>query len=203
MLQKQMRGSAGPSGLNALAWRRMCCVFKEQSDNLCHSLTLLARRMCTQFIHPSILAPFLACRLVALYKNPGIRPISICEVARRIISKAILFVIKGDIQEAAGSRQLYGSQIAGIEAAVHSVRCLFESDKTEVILLVDASNAFNCLNRTMALMNIHTICPSFLTVLTNIYHESTELFLGANTLFSQEGTRQGDPLAMPFYTLAT
>ena len=105
---KQTNGSAGPSGLNAHAWRRMCCSFKEASDGLCHSLALLARRLCTQFIHPSILAPLLACRLVALDKNPGVRPIGVCEVAQRIISKAILFVIKGDIQDAAGSRQLCG-----------------------------------------------------------------------------------------------
>ena len=165
---KQTKGSAGPSGLNGHAWRRMCCSFKDASNDLCHSLALLARRLCTEFIHPSILAPLLACRLVALDKNPGIRPIGVCEVARRIISKAILFVIKSDIQEAAGSRQLCGGQIAGIEAAVHSVRNLFENDKTEAILLVDASNAFNSLNRSTALMNIRTVCPAFSTVLTNI-----------------------------------
>ena len=181
----------------------MCCSFKEASDGLCHSLALLARRLCTQFIHPSILAPLLACRLVALDKNPGVRPIGVCEVARRIISKAILFVIKGDIQDSAGSRQLCGGQIAGIKAAVHSVRKLFENDTTEAILLVDASNAFNSLNRANALMNIRTVCPAFSTILINIYRESTELFLGANTLLSQEGTTQGDPLAMPFYALAT
>ena len=103
---KQTNGAGGPSGLNAHAWRRFCCSFKEASDDLCHSLASLARRLCTQFIHPSIFHPLLACRLVALDKNPGVRPIGICDVARRIISKAILFVIKGDIQEAAGSRQL-------------------------------------------------------------------------------------------------
>ena len=181
----------------------MCCSFKEASDGLCHSLTLLARRLCTQFIHPSILAPLLACRLVALDKNPGVRPIGVCEVTRRIISKAILFVIKGDIQDAARSRQLCGGQIAGIHAAVHSVRKLFDNDTTEAILLVDANNTFNSLNRANPLMNIRTVCPAFSTILINIYRESTELFLSANTLLSQEGTTQGDPLAMPFYALAT
>ncbi len=78
-----------PSGLNAHARKRMCCSYKETSDELCHSLALLARRICTQFIDPTILAPFLACRLIALNKNPGVRPIGVCEVARRIVSKAI------------------------------------------------------------------------------------------------------------------
>ena len=198
---KQTNGPAGPSGLNALAWRRMCCSFKEASDTLCHSLALLRRRLCSEHIHPSILAPLLACRLVALDKNPGVHPIGVCEVARRIMSKAILFVIKGDIQDAAGARQLCGRQIADIEAAVHSVVKLFDDNKTEAILLVDASNAFNSLNRATALMNIRKVCPPFFTVLINVYCESTELYLGANTLLSQEGTTQGDP--MPFYALAT
>ena len=110
---KHTNGAAGPSSLDAHGWRRLCCTFKEVSAELCHSLALLARRLCTQFIHPSALAPKLACRLIALDKNPGVRPIGVCEVA-------ILFVIKGDIQEAAGANQLCGGQIAGIKAAVHA-----------------------------------------------------------------------------------
>ena len=200
---KNTNGAAGPSGLDAHGWRRICCTFKEASDKLYHSLALLARRLCTQFIHPSALAPMLACRLIALDKSPGVRPIGVCEVDRRIISKAILFIIKGDIQEVAGANQLCGGQIAGVEAAVHAVRQLFNSDDTEGILLVDASNAFNSLNRANALANISSQCPPFSTVLVNLYWESSELFLGLNTLLSQEDTTQGDPLAMPFYTLAT
>ena len=81
---------------------------------------------------------------------------------------------------------------------MHSVRNLFENDKTEAILLVDASNAFNSLNRSTALMNIRTVCLAFSTALTNIYRESTDLYLGANTLLSQRGTTQGDPLPCLF-----
>ena len=31
-------GSAGPSGIDALAWRRMCSSFKEASSNLCDAI---------------------------------------------------------------------------------------------------------------------------------------------------------------------
>ena len=187
---KGTTGAAGPSGLDAHNWRRICCTFKDASDDLCHALALVARRLCTQVVDHSILAPLLACRLIALDKNPGVCPIGMCEVPRRIISKAILYVIKGDIQEAAGATQLCGGQIAGIEAVVHAVRHLFASESTEGILLVDASNAFNCLNRANALANIRHLCPPFYTVLSNIYRESSELFLGRDTLLSCEGTTQ-------------
>ena len=155
---KGTTGAAGPSGLDAHSWRRICCTFKEASDDLCHSLALLAHRLCTRVVDHSILAPLLACRLIVLDKNPGVRPIGVCEVPRRIISKAILHVIKGDIQEAAGATQLCGGQIAGIEATVHAVRQLFSSKNTEGILLVAASNAFNSLNRAHALANIRYLC---------------------------------------------
>ena len=83
----------------------------------------------------------MACRLMALNKNAGVCPIGICETVRRIISKAILSVTKGDIQDAVGTTQLCAGQIAGIEAGIHSVRDLFNKKETEGVLLVDASNA--------------------------------------------------------------
>ena len=66
------------------------------------------------------------------------------QLARRIIAKAILGVVRPDIQEAAGALQLCAGQISSVEAAVHAVRCLFE---TEAILLADVHNVFNSLNR--------------------------------------------------------
>lgn len=64
-----------------------------------HSLALLARRLCSQYVDPQGLAPFLACHLIALDQNNGIRPIGIGETARRIEAKAILQFIRGDIQD--------------------------------------------------------------------------------------------------------
>ena len=197
------KGAAGPSGIDAHGWRRLCTSFKAASMDLCHSLAQVARRLCTSFVDPEGLSALLACRLIALDKCPGVRPIGICETARRIISKAVLQVTRTDLQDAAGSLQLCAGQIAGIEAAVHSMKEAFSSEGTEAVLLVDASNAFNALNRDAALHNIRHLCPVLSTILINIYRESTELFVDGLTLASVEGTTQGDPLAMPMYALAT
>ena len=197
------KGAAGPSGLDAHSWRRLCTSFHSASRELCHSLAMLTRRLCTSFVDPDSLSPFLACRLIALDKCPGIRPIGICETARRIVSKAILTVIRDDLQDAAGSTQLCAGQIAGVEAAIHFMRSCLTSDDTEAVLMVDASNAFNSLNRECALHNIRYVCPSIATVLINTYRRATELFVGDSTLLSTEGTTQGDSLAMPMYAMAT
>ena len=44
--------------------------------------------------------------------------------------------------------------MAGVEAATHSVCELFIHDDCDAVLLVDASNTFNSLNRIVALHNI-------------------------------------------------
>ena len=75
-------GAAGPSGVDAYGWQRLCTVFKSASDELCCSVAVLAQRICTSFINPSIFSPLLVCRLIALDKNPGVRPIGVGEVMR-------------------------------------------------------------------------------------------------------------------------
>ena len=120
-----------------------------------------------------------------------------------ILGKTILSVAGSDVQQAAGTTQLCAGQEAGCEAAIHAMRKIFSDDGNEGVLLVDASNAFNQLNRNVALHNIMTVCPTIATVLINTYREDAELFVDSETLHSREGTTQGDPLAMAFYALAT
>ena len=195
-------GAGGPSFTDAHFWRRLCTLFKEASASLCHSLSLVAKRMSTTYVNPEGLSALLSCRLIALDKNPGVRPIGICEVVRRIIAKAVLSVVRADIIDAAGSLQLSAGQIAGVEAAVHAIRGSFDEQETEGLLLVDAENAFNLLNRQTALCNIRHLCPSLLTILINCYRCAADLFVDGQTSQSSEGTTQGDALAMPMYSLA-
>ena len=61
--------------------------------------------------------------------------------------KGILAVIKYDILEAAGALQLCVGQEAGSEAAIHAMRNVFQDGQSKAVLLVDATNAFNSLNR--------------------------------------------------------
>ena len=63
------------------------------------------------------------------------------------------------------------------------------------------SNAFNSLNRQAALHNIQHLCASFSTILINTYRTDVNLYIGGETLLSEEGSIQGDPLAMPMYAL--
>ena len=83
-------GAAGPSGMDAGNWRRVCTSFGSSSDDLCDALASCARRIASSTIDPTALEAYVACRLIPLDKQPGVRPIGIGEVVRRIIGKAIL-----------------------------------------------------------------------------------------------------------------
>ena len=152
---------------------------------------------------PVHLSGFVACRLVPLDKNPGVRPIGIGEVPRCIIAKLILKVVGNDVQEAAGPLQACAGHEVGCEAAIHAMKEIMSSDETRAALLVDASNAFDTVNRQAALHNIGVICPSMSTVLNNTYQTPVLLFVkGGGEIESSEGITQGDPLAMAMYALA-
>ena len=151
----QVNSSAGPSGVDAVGRCRMFTALQGAFKDLCDALAAAAaRRISTTFVDPAGLASFIACRLIPLDKQPGVRPIGISETIRRIVSKAILRVTKADIQSAVGSLQLCAGQDAGCEAAVHAMRKIFKSENTEGVLLVDVGNAFNSLNRTATLLNV-------------------------------------------------
>ena len=77
---RELQGAAGPSGVDAYALRRFCSSFKSASADLCNTLAGVARRLCTSRVDPEGLSGFVACRLVPLDKNPGLRPIGIGEV---------------------------------------------------------------------------------------------------------------------------
>ena len=108
--------------------------------------------------------------MIPLDKGEGaVRPIGLGEVLKRICGKCVMSVVKKDVRDASGSLQLCAGQKSGSEAAVHAVHTIFESDDTDVVLLIDASNAVNALNRGAALHNIQVLCPIIAIYAFNTY----------------------------------
>ena len=105
---------------------------------------------------------------------------------------------------AASPIQVCAGHQAGAESAIHAMCSIFQEENTEGVLLIDASNAFNSLNRQVALHNIQVLCPRASLILINTYRFPSRLLItGGKELLSQEGTTQGDPLSMPFYAVST
>ena len=212
-IAKNMNGSGGPTLLDADIWKEILCskTFGNNRADLCQAIADLAKKLCTNEIHPDCLVEYNASRLIPLDKGmtkentPGVRPIGIGEVLRRIVGKLLIGIIKDDIIEAVGPLQTCSGLKGGIEAAIHAMRRTFESNNTEAMLLVDAENAFNKLNRKVALQNIKQSCPPFYQYLSNTYQTPSKLIIQGNnsyeTLFSEEGCTQGDVTSMGLYGL--
>ena len=126
------------------------------------------------------------------------RPIGIDGVLRWIIRKAVMKIFKNVVQNASDPTQLRVGQQAGCEPAVHSVVDTYEQDvDCGGVVQIDATNAFNSLNRKMLLHNIKIICPEISNYVNNTYAIPSRLFLlGGEEIISQEGTTQGDPVYM-------
>ena len=155
-------------------------------------------------IHSVSRQQVLANRLIPLNKGEGaVHPIGVGEVLRRIIGKCVIKVTKPDVIDASGSLQVCEGHKSENEAAIHAMRDIFHADETDAVLLIDASNTFNALNRTAALNNIRVLCPTIATYANNTYWHPARLFVtGGKELRSEEGTTQGDPLAMSLYAIS-
>ena len=209
---KNTFGSAGPTHIDSDGWKHILCskFYGKKAEQLRTTIAGMCRRICTEEVNPDCLEELLSCRLIPLKKKDdpkGVRPIGIGEVLRRIMGKAVMSVIRPDIMEACGSLQTCSGIESGIEAAVHSMATQFKNEKTQAMLLVDASNAFNSLNRQAALLAIKHRCPPFYRYLQNTYQATTRQYISGSKegrfIPAREGATQGDNAAMAFYGIST
>ena len=203
-------GAVGPSHIDADGWRHILCsnAYNKSPESLCTAIAGVTKLLCREEVNPETLDQLLASRLVPLDKDPGssvpaIRPIGIGEVLRRIMGKAVTQHLSGDIQHACGTLQTSTGIEAGVEATVHAMKKIFDDEGSDIVMLVDADNAFNRLNREAALANIEHTCTPFARYIRNTYHRPSKLFLdGGNYILSREGTTQGDNCASAVYSLS-
>ena len=200
------KGSAGPSGMDSELYRRILCSknCKTEGKILREEIAVFTRNLLKKSYHPFFLEAFTSCRLIPLDKNPGIRQMGVGEVLRRIVGKTVSGFLKEEIKEAAGPLQVCAGHNTGADAAIHGMSQVFEEEGRDGFLLIDASNAFNQMNRSAALHNIQIMCKEMALYVINTYRSPSRLFIcREGGILSQEVTTQGDPLAMPRYSVNT
>ena len=78
----------------------------------------------------------------------------------------------------------------------------FPKKITEAVLLIDAENTFNSINRKVMLHNMKLLCKLISTYISNCYASAARLFIfGRGKILSKEGTTQGDPTSVRTYAL--
>ena len=64
-----------------------------------------------------------------------------------------MMLFKNDITHGTGALQLRARQDTVVEAVVHAMHHIFSEENTEAVLLIDAENSFNSINRKVMLHN--------------------------------------------------
>ena len=121
---KKVNGAAGPSGADSDMWQRLLCSkqHKKKPAELCHAIAKLAQKLNREQVDPSYLRAFIAGRLIPLDKDPGVRPIGIGEVLRRIVSSATMSLLQPELVNATAPLQTCAGLTGGICNAPHMGR---------------------------------------------------------------------------------
>ena len=93
----------------------------------------------------------------------------------------------------------------GCEAVVHTTRQwthTYRDDPDRVLVLVDLSNAFNCVSRRAVLSAVRTHFPWLAPWADTCYRYDSNLVVGNSLIHSQRGVQQGDPLGPSLFALA-
>ena len=97
--------------------------------------------------------------------------------------------------------KLCAREVAGAEAAPHTMHVTFKNHNTERILLIDNDNAFNSINPKVMLHNLKFLCLAIATYIC--YKCPLRLFIiGGVELQSKEGITQRDPTTIGAYALS-
>jgi hypothetical protein len=135
----------------------------KHSERLREATAAVASMMANKSVPWEHIRALMANRLIALDKCPGLRPIGVGECLRRMIGKNVMEQTGLSLKEECGSDQLASNLEGGIEGAVHAMNEIY-SQMADLedgfgVLLVDAKNAFNIMNRKAALWNALHLWP--------------------------------------------
>jgi len=237
-------GSGSCSGVDAADLQHWLLCFGKESSALRDEMATWTRWLSNTRPPWAAYRALMACRLVPLDKQPGVRPVGIGEIFRRLFASALVLETGSQATDACGTSNLSVGLKAGIEAAAHAMAKIFPSwdssapstatdneapstsppsspsssgapstgamhsttVSADAMMLVDARNAFNELNRIGMLWTVRHLWPAGSIFAFNCYRHYGRLIVRRSgqsciELESQEGVTQGDPLAMILYGL--
>ena len=138
-------------------------------------------------------------------KDGGIRPIAVGNVFRRLASKIAAKRVIPELRRQLPPVQLGVGVSGGCEAAAHAVRDFVQSSVVpgnNVLVKLDMKNAFNTVRRDHFLEVCSSRAPSILRLASTVYATSSHLVIGNETILSETGVQQGDPLGPVLFALA-
>ena len=110
--------------MDADGWKRILTSkqFAESSTDLCTTIANMIKKLYIDKDLANTFEAFLSCRLIPLDKNPGLRPIEVGEVLRRIVGKVTVSTLRDDIITSVG--QLQVAQDKNVDVKLPFILCL-------------------------------------------------------------------------------
>ena len=113
----RIHGSGGPGGTSDLLLK-----FGRASEQLRDSVAELVRKSANSMVGWKSVRALMASQMIGLDKSPGVRPIGIGEVLRRILGKAMALATGMDVEDICGADQLCSGLKAESEGGIHGMR---------------------------------------------------------------------------------
>ena len=177
------------------------CKLKFTGNILIQAITKLTNLLANTKI-PN-LEHFLSARCIPVKKKDGAtRPVCVGNIIRRVSLKAIDIYHKSKII-ANCPRQLSNGIKGGCEGIIHALRNVINTNKNPnfAILTLDATNAYNSIDRAKTLDNIYAKVPELYIAAYNTYGNTSYVMLNDERFPVEQGTSQGCPLASSFFNL--
>ena len=95
---RRICGSSGPGGSTAAQWQCYLLRFGSSSGTLRDAVAELVRCLANGIVEWAQIKALMSCRLIALDKCPGVQPIAVGEVLRRIIGKVMALATGIDVE---------------------------------------------------------------------------------------------------------
>ena len=117
----KLSGGAGPNNVNGRTLKDWLIYHGKALQTLHEEMAHCVELLCNTMVPWARIHALMEKRLCALDKQPGVRPLRISCIIRRLIAKCALKPGGADAKAAYGSKQLCAGLEAGIKGAIHAV----------------------------------------------------------------------------------